>query len=382
MSVNNEMYRIEIYTDDNPRPVPSLVDELRTLSTSNSKSKKSQTIDDYEPVVLSGIKKNKKDKKKKKKSLLSMVDVDFESNEDDTSSSKSQEIDDETLLDIESILRERNEEDIEGDLTSKGKSGYNDLKKNKNNYKKEFAEELTLLYSLLDETSKFGKTLEKDLSALKGSKVRGVSKYTNDLAQLVLTAKQNKLNILKEINSTKKTIADLTMKSEAKTKDNENKNNPEYLASAYFKNVLMHGRSNFIDNITSNDVGSYRTDDSDDYDEMIDNIEKDNRPESEEEMYNKILMNRLEANGNPHRSSAGTKYIEYENRGVKIYVKKCIDTGEWEFVAIDKTKQQINDYPLPTKRDAGRMKFSDDGSYATDSKGRIYNVIEYFLPDE
>jgi len=368
-------YRIEIYTDDE-QSQPSLIDEIRSLQQpSKPKKNKNEEIPYDDPIMLSDIVTNKKSKKKKKKSLLIDDDIEFDSSTNEDNESK--DVDDDTLLDIENILRERNEDDIEDDLTSKGKKGYNDLKKNKNNYKKEFAEELTLLYSLLDETSKFGKTLEKDLNALKGSKVRGVSKYTNELAQLVLTAKQNKLNILKEINGTKKTIADLTMKSEAKTKDTDSKNNPEYLASAYFKNVLMHGRSNFIDNITSSNV-NYEDDEN--YDTIIDSIEKEDKPD-EEDTYNRILMSRLEA-GNPYRSDAGTKYIEYENRGVKIFVKKCIDTGEWEFIAIDKNKQQIDDYPVPTKREAGRMKFSDDGEYATDSKGRIYNVIEYFLPTE
>jgi len=375
---NDDVYTIEIYTDDNPRP--SLLDEMRALGSAPKKSKKKE--DDYDPVVLSDvISKEKKEKKKKKKSKLLFSDLDFETSEDedDPSGKSKQEIDEDTLLDIESIMNERDDEDIEDELTGKGKKGYKDLKKNKNNYKKEFAEELTLLYSLLDETTKFGRTMEKDLNALKGSKVRGVSKYTNDLAQLVLTAKQNKLNILKEINATKKTIADLTMKADAKSKETEGKNNPEYLASAYFKNVLTHGRGNFIDNMTNNnDVSNYQ---DDDYDSMIDRLEKDNKPDSDEDVYNRILMDRLEHSGNPYRSDAGTKYIEYENRGVKLYVKKCIDTGDWEFVAIDKNKQQIDDYPVPTKREAGRMRFSDDGEYATDSKGRIYNVIEYFLPE-
>lgn len=376
-----DCYTIEIYTDDNPPSTSSIIDGIKSLS-SNKKTKKKKSIDESDPLVLSDITKNKKPKKKKKKSLILLDDIDFDMREDDDPDS-TDIMDDDTLLDIENILRERAEEDdIEGDLTSKGKKGYKNLKSNKNNYKKEFAEELTLLYSLLDETSKFGKSLEKDLNSLKGSKVRGVSKYTNELAQLILTAKQNKLNILKEINSTKKTIADLTMKAEAKTKGEENKNDPEYLAAAYFKNVLMHGRSNFIDNMTNNNA-SYSMDDNDEYASMIDQIEqRDNKGETEEDIYNRILAERLEANGNPYRSLAGSKYIEYENLNVKIYVKKCIDTGEWHFVAIDKNNQQIDDYPVPTKREAGRMKFSDDGAYATDSKGRIYNVIEYFIPDE
>jgi len=377
--MSNGYYNIEIYTEDSQQSLPSLVDEIKSIS-SNDKPKKNNIIDDDtdDMVILSNIKPKKNKKKKKKENLISDRITDLDS---DLGIMSNDSIDEDTLLDIDSILKEREEDDIEDDLTMKGKSGYNDLKKNKNNYKKEFAEELTLLYSLLDETSKFGKTLEKDLNAMKGSKVRGVSKYTNELAQLVLNAKNSKLSILKEINSTKKTIADLTMKSEAKTKDTENKNNPEYLASAYFKNILNHGRTNFIQSMTNEPV-SYNDDYEDEYGSIIDAIEQGEKPVSEEDMYNKILMDRLEANGNPHRSLAGSKYIEYENMGVKILVKKCIDTGNWDFIAIDKNKQQVPDYPLPTKRDAGRMRFSDDGSYATDSKGRIYNVMEYFLPDD
>ena len=50
---------------------------------------------------------------------------------------------------------------------------------------------------------------------MRGQKVRGVNKYANDLAELVLTSKQNKLNILKEISSVKKSIADLKIKADA-----------------------------------------------------------------------------------------------------------------------------------------------------------------------
>lgn len=379
MGTIKECYTIEIYTDDSPQSLPSMIDEMKQL-TSTKPKKKNTAVDYDEPVIMSKITTKKKDKKKKRKGRTLSDDATFESLsiDDDTTDDSNNEVDDNALLDIEAVLMEEDEEeDIEGDLTSKGKGGYHELKKHKNNFKKEFAEELTLLYSLLDETSKFGKSLEKDLEALKGSKVRGVSKYTNELAQLILNVKGTKLSIVKEINSTKKTVADLTMKSEAKTKDNDNKNSPEHLASAYFKNILTHGRTNFIDTIAGGT--SYA---QDDLESVVNEIESNDGSSDDEDEYTRILTERLEANGNPNRSLAGSKYIEYENMGVKINVRKCIDTGEWEFVAIDKYKQRVDDYPVPTKREAGRMKFSSDGEYATDSKGRIYNVIEYFLPEE
>ena len=362
-------YTIEILTEDNR---PSLIDQIKSLPSNKTEP---------EPMILSdSFNKDaeKKPKKKKKKKSILLDAVESENYEYDDSIT--QEIDEETLLDVENILREASEEDEDQAIVREQKKGYKKLKKDENVYKKEFAEELTLLYSLLDETSKFGRDLEKDLASLKGSKTRGISKYTNDLTELILTSKQNKLNILKEITSLKKTMADLKIKADGKSKDKDGNNNPEYLASAYFKNILNHGRGNFINALNNSQS---QNDGDDEYDSMIDRIEgirHTDNSEDEEDRISKYLMERLEG-GNPYRSEEGTKYIEYENRGVKLYVKKCIDTGEWEFIALDKNKIQIYDYPLPSKRDAGRMKFSDDGSYATDSKGRIYNVIEYYLPD-
>ena len=365
MDNNENYYYIDIVTEDSKK---SILDEMKSLSKYNPKKVEEET------VVISNIaapkteKPKKKKEKKKKKSIFSEAFLN-----DDDYEPVDQEVEEENLLDVDMIMREFEDEQIDDNIIDEQKKSYKKLKKDNNDYKKEFAEELTLLYNLLDETSKFGKSLEKDLSALRGSKVRGASKYSNDLTELILTSKQNKLNILKEITNIKKTIADLKIKADAKDKKKDDgTNSPEYIASAYLKSVLNHGRSNFISTVTGNegiDMGG-----------MQDNFYV---PEEEDEdQYTRFMMDRLDRDENPYRSAAGSKYIEYENDGVKLYVKKCIDTGEWEFIALNKHKQQIYDYPLPTKRDAGRMKFSDDGTYATDAKGRIYNVIEYFLPED
>jgi hypothetical protein len=328
--------------------------------------------DDYIPPRKPKTKKNKKNKMMIS-DIFDVGDIDEDSQEDQ----------ERELLDVDEVIRRREEEDDNANIIKEQKKGYKKLKKDDNDFKKEFAEELTLLYDLLDETSKFGKSIEKELNALRGSKVRGVSKYSNELTELVLSSKQNKLNILKEISGLKKTIADLKIKSEAKSKDKDNdSNSPERLASAYFKNILSHGRGAFINSYSNGDYEDPQDDERMDLISTIENARQQQSTEEDVDVYAKLLADRLDNAPNPYRSAEGTKYIEYENRNVKLYVKKCIDTGEWEFVAIDKNKCQIDDYPLPSKRDAGRMKFSDDGTYATDSKGRIYNVIEYYLPDD
>jgi len=372
MSNNEGYYVIDIVTEDSRQ---SILDEMKALSNF---SVKKQKIDDIESgsLVISEIattkkEKPKKNKKKKKSLLIGAFDDEDEINEEGKTR---QEIDEESLLDVDLIMRELEEEELDESIIGEQKKNYKKNKKDNNDFKKEFADELALLYNLLDETSKFGKGLEKDLSQLKGSKVRGVSKYTNDLTELILTSKQNKLNILKEITSVKKTIADLKMKAEAKDKQKDNgTNSPEYLASAYLRNILNHGRTDFISTISNNGI------DPDNPSLLSSN---DYIDEEDDDKYTKFMMDRLDSDENPYRSSEGSKYIEYENDDVKLHVKKCIDTGEWEFVALTKTGKQLYDYPLPSKRDAGRMKFSDDGNYATDAKGRMYNVIEYFLPDD
>lgn len=368
--MNNEYYNIEIVTEDSRK---SILDEMKSLSNFSVKKQRKNDMES-EPLLVTDITSKKKEKskkpKKKKKSLLSGV-FDEEPIED----GKSQyEIDEEALLDVDLIMREIEEEELDDSIIGEQKKNYKKNKKDNNDFKKEFADELALLYNLLDETSKFGKSLEKDLSQLKGSKVRGVSKYTNDLTELILTSKQNKLNILKEITSVKKTIADLKMKADAKDKQKDTgTNSPEYLASAYLRNILNHGRTDFISSLSNNPVES-------DGAPMVPG--NDYMDDEDDDKYTQFMMDRLDQDDNPYRSSEGSKYIEYENDDVKLHVKKCIDTGEWEFIALNKHGKQIYDYPVPSKRDAGRMKFSDDGNYATDSKGRMYNVIEYFLPDD
>lgn len=340
------------------------------VETSYKPPSKKKDNDETPMIMLNERKpkeKKKKEKKKKSTSLESFSDdIDLLMDDND----EADEEDRLDILDIDKLFaerekRERNDDEI---IIDKGRKGYKKLKKNENKYKNEFAEELTLLYTLLDETTKYANELEKDFKATKSSKVRGVSKYTNDLAELILNAKQTKLNILKEMTSVKKTIADLVLKSEKdKTKDDEKSNNLEALASRYYKNIISSGRSYFVG---PDEDGPVESDNS--YIPSYD----------DEEAYEKLIEERLTNTGNPMRSADADAYIKYEGMNIQIKIKRCIDTGEWEFVALDKTNQIIDDYPVPTKKSAGRMKFSPDGNMATDQYGRIYNVIEYYLPDE
>lgn len=370
----SDLFEIEVTFGDTKKNVsePSLVDQIKTLpSVSKSKTTDDSPLYTHKVTKKTKEKKSKKEKKKSKLDIILPMDDPYD------------DPDDIGLINVDDIIEGVKNAGSPKSIIKEQKKGYEKLKKNDNNYKKEFAEEITLLYGLLDDTDKFGKSIEKDLNNLRGSRVRGVSKYTNDLAELVLTSNQTKLNILKEISSVKKSIADLQLKSEAKNKDknaNDSKN-PEYMASAYFRNVLTHGRTDFIKHIGGRD-----DDDYDEYNSIVEEIEDSKRngfvTNDVDKDYTDILEARLNEDGNPMRSYAGSKYIEYENRNVKPVVKKCIDTGEWHLAAIDKHGVEIDDYPLPTRRELGKMKFSADGNYATDEFGRMYSVYEYYLDEE
>src|SRR5699024_1202461 len=107
-------------------------------------------------------------------------------------------------------------EEISEKITKRGKRSYDKYKEDENEFKKEFAEELTMLYDLLDEANKFSKKLGKKYDSIDGSKAKGTSKYLNDLIASVLASTTNKLQIIKEINSLKKTIQELKIKADGK----------------------------------------------------------------------------------------------------------------------------------------------------------------------
>lgn len=339
------MYRIYLPNEDDVvHNTRDLLQEIKNLS------KEEEVVE----RKIKPSKKNKKDekvKKKKKKGLF--VD-------DNNRLSLN-------LSDLEKIERlydddyDDDDDEYSSNIINKQKKGYNKLRKAENAFKKEFAEELTLLYNLLSESTTFGKDLEEKLKSMGSSKTRGLSKYTIDLVNSITMNKNSKLSILKEIAGIKKTIADLNLKETRAASAKENEVTSERLASEYFKNIINHGMGDYKTKMTSVNLALP--------DQMYDSEleELDNRIES-----------RLYNNSNPFRSEDGSKFIKYENRNVKIVVERDLDSGEWELIAIDEDGTIIPDYPIPDRGTIKKMRFSDDGRYATDNFNRMYPVSERY----
>lgn len=350
------MYVIEVKLDEEPAKKSSLIDDIKNLNSVPTNR------EDSDILMTSIRKKKKKEKKKKKKQSTEIQEIldDIPEIEADQASLESR------FLDIDELFLEEREEDIAGEIIGEQSRNYNKLKKDENPYKKEFAEELTLLYNLLDETDKNNKLLDKQYREMTSSKTRGVSKYGMDLASCIQQGKTTKLHIIKEIVSTKKTMADLKLKSDSKNKDDAGSQSNEILATTYLQNILNHGRSEFIDTVkgragNSTEIGEWSSNEDS---TMF------------RDQYNALIDDRLVESGYQFNEE-GDKYIEYEHLDITLCIKKCIDTGEWEIIAIDRDGQQVFDYPTPKKSDLGTMKFTDDGTYATDKFGRSYKVHEY-----
>lgn len=262
------------------------------------------------------------------------------------------------------------EDDVTGDIARRGKRSYNKLKDSDNQIKKEFAEEITMLNDLLDEVNKFGKKLDKKYEAMSGSKTKGVSKYTNDLIQSILTTKSTKLQIVKELSSLKKSILDLQIKEGKRIGADGESDSAEYNANSYFKEIMRVGRNNFMEALNDN-TPSIQTESG-----VPQEVEYANKLSERDEMLNDHIAKRLEQETN--RSDEANKYIMYENMNVELKIKYNTINDDWRVVAVSENGGELLDYPIPDKKDLGKVKFSADHKYATDKFGRSYKVIEIY----
>lgn len=300
--------------------------------------------------------------------------TDMNNNENDTLNQVKQFAEDNDDFDFYQMATdwEQNEyeDDVTGDIARRGKRSYNKLKDGDNVLKKEFAEELTMLNDLLDEVNKFGKKLDKKYETMSGSKTKGVSKYTNDLIQSILATKSTKLQIVKELTSLKKNILDLQLKEGRRFAGEGEGDGAEYNANSYFKEIMRVGRNNFIEALNDNSPSIQTESD------VPEEIEYANKLSEKNSMLDDHISKRLEQETN--RSDEANKYILYENLNVELKIKYNAVNDDWRIIAVGDNGNEVLDYPIPDKKDLGKVKFSVDHKYATDKFGRSYKVIEIY----
>lgn len=257
------------------------------------------------------------------------------------------------------------------EIGSKSKRIYNKMKDEGNEFEKEFSDELKMYYELLDEINKFSKKLDRKFDALDGSKAKGNSKYSNDLIASIVSVKGSKLSTIKEITALKKTITELKMKAD-KANPNIDDGSLESSANEYFRNIMSVGRGSFINALNGDETSTVS---SQNYSSNDDIEYQKSMPDMHEDIQQKIVE-RLEKEGNDRRTGDGDKYIIYENMNIEQVVKFDVSNNTWELIAVDENMQQVIDYPLPSRQQLGKVKFSGDHRYMTDQSGRSYKVIE------
>ena len=373
----------------------SLVDRLKEVSTpTSSEFMLSQVKKKKDEHKKEKKKKNKKEKKKQKISdglevytSEGLVDV-------DEAAEIKKEKDEFDLL-LEDSFIDIMEDDVDDeDIIRSERNKYNSRKKDENPYKKEFNEEITLLYGMLDEINRLAKGVEKQYKAIESSKVRGVSKYSNDLLSNLANLKTNKLQIIKEIAAIKKVVADLGIKSDKSSgKGGEGSSlNTEQMMSSYLNNIMSGGRKNFLDALSGGGSGGSPVNtgviEEDEFDtlmgegnpSMTGELQFEEEEDKTAEDFQRIIQSRLEEEGNSLRDEEGTQYIQFENMGVSVVINRSLDTGDWEFVAIDRNGEEVEEYPLPDRTKIGKMTFRDE--YAKDARGRTYKVYDYEEDDD
>lgn len=344
-------------------------------------------IKDLSPVktvtsvdIVSSKKKQKKKKKKEKDDSTSseLFPDGKQSDIDGGSDGIGQYTDLDSLIDelISDEDGDEDDEDFDNGIILGQKNAYGARKKGDSEYKKEFNEEYTLLYSLLEELNKLSKSSEKQLKTFEQSRARGSSKYSNDLLNNIIGLKTNKLQVIKELASIKKTIADLEIKKNGKGGGAiEGGFTMDDVSSMYLSQIMSNGRSQFIDAIGG---GSSRniSDDDDEFDDIISNSMSNHFDEERNDKLNDVLEDRLRRDGNDERSDDGTEYIRHEHEGCKIEVKRNIENGDWKFIAINRDGLEVPSYPVPSVDDVGRMVFNEQ--FAKDRFGRMYNLNEVY----
>ena len=220
-------------------------------------------------------------------------------------------------------------------------------------YNKEFETETAMLKNLLVDQNKFVDDLQSKFDAMKKQKssVRGVGKYESDLVSNINTARNISLSLVKEIVSTKKTIADLAFKEKKEFGTGEvGPNNSADYASSFLKQLVSVDRKSIVG----------------DEQMSFDDVDEDDLFDATSES----LINNEEY---VERADEVSRYLKYENRGVNIYVIYDAESETWEFVAEDKDGVRIPDYPVPEPMT--KLSFNFSTGIAKDSYGESYKII-------
>lgn len=218
-------------------------------------------------------------------------------------------------------------------------------------YTKEFQNESNLLKNLLVDQNKFVDSLQKKYDAMENTKSaqRGVGKFTTDLIMSINNGRNVSMQLIDKLISTKKTIADLSMKEkkEFKNANGEDAEDMNAYSANFLKKMLSENRNALFG-------GDYDTTIEDgDSDGLFDNIQ-----------------NELDL-ADIHNDDETEKYLQYEKDDVTVYlIEDTVNNDMW-FEARNTNGENVPDYPLPKMEG---ININRSTNVATDKYSRKYPV--------
>lgn len=318
-----------------------------TAKKKSKETKKDYSYDYYDGDDKKNKKKKKKDKKKNKK--------------DNKKKNKS-------VLNLKALKIYEDEDDF--DDSDKTKDG-------ENFYEYRFNSSLILLRDLLKEINTTSDEAKDTLVDLKNGKIGNVavrvtpmsiSTQTSTVASLLST----KLSVLKEITSVNKTISEFELKKQSA---NEKKSSAGKSTDETSKYMVDKMFTELLNTDIPLDAISDITDE-----QAIETTKKKGKKAKKRYKSLDDRINDLEDAGELEFTD-NEKAFKYEVTGVNICIRKNLDTGRWNFFAMDNNGEELADYPLPTKTITGRIKFDDKTETAKDEHNTIYDVY-YTRNDE
>ena len=268
------------------------------------------------------------------------------------------------FLDDESIFSAEEDAEMRNNLISLGRKYARDSANSKESSEisKTFADSEKRLKALYEELDKDKSSLQKDIERMRVPGRGG--KSLADMISVKNSMQSTQLSIVKEINSLRKNIYDMRQK-EAMRKEAENAGGNDINANT-LQSIFSSSRSNLVNSMGGySGISGSRSNSEEDYGFIVSNDVDD------EEIHRRYFTDSDSSNSG---SSDGSKFLEYEDRGVEYVLLIDEDNKVQGVIAEDKDGLMIPDYPLPNNIEDLSFEIDHFSKMASDNLHRNYHV--------
>ena len=268
------------------------------------------------------------------------------------------------FMDDENIFSAEEDAEMRNNLISLGRKYARDSASSKESSEiaKTFADSEKRLKTLFEELDRDKNSLQKDIERMRVPGRGG--KSLADMVSVKNSMQSTQLAIVKEINSMRKSAFEMRQK-EAARKDAENAGNTDINANT-LQSIFSSSRTGLVSSMGGySGVSGARNDSEDNYSVFVSS-------EMDDEEIQRRYFN--DSSNSPSSSDDGSKFLEYENRGVEYVLLVDDEDRVQGVIAEDKDGTMIPDYPLPNNIEDLNFEIDHTAQMATDNLHRNYHV--------